>query len=173
MPTLSNLPRDVISYLIQFLHSKTIISLGLTSKYFFEITKNQREKDNKHRVVWKIIVWWRLHRSNLKMSFVYETNWSVCITYTRLLQALSNIPNGAKLPTDLLMATGDLYIYTHEEYHSYTLPIYTATPGYIWHLDKDKRSVMFYSKNSAPITILNVGGLYLSHILSIPKRLLN
>nr|QBK86373.1 MAG: hypothetical protein LCMAC102_01680 [Marseillevirus LCMAC102] len=59
MTTLSTLPNDNISTILSFLHQKAVIALGLTSKHFFARTKNQREKDNKCRGAWKIIVWWR------------------------------------------------------------------------------------------------------------------
>nr|QBK86356.1 MAG: F-box domain protein [Marseillevirus LCMAC102] len=203
MVTFSNLPHDVISYLLFFLQRKDVISLGFVSKHFGQITKNRREEDKiKCQAAWKIVNWWRLKRSCSEFKNFYGIDfkntdfddinfdgansdscvesvqsqlsrmWTHCDSYDMLLRALSNIPDGAKLPADLLIVSID----TCERRIPGTKIIitkYVGTPGYICDLDKINHSAIFYGYGDPSLLILcSKQNGYLDHILNIPKRCL-
>nr|QBK86271.1 MAG: F-box domain protein [Marseillevirus LCMAC102] len=124
MTTLSNLPRDNILTILSFLYPKTVISLGLTSKHFEQITKNQREENIKRLMSWKIFSWWR-----------WKRDWTSVKTYEDLELAFSNISDDTKIPASLFIKP----CYSRK----YGLTFRLA-PGYIHNLDKNKRQAEFY-----------------------------
>ncbi len=158
----------------------------------------------KCQAAWKIVDWWRLKRSysefvNFSSIDFKNTDfddidfdranfdssvesikhqllrmWKHCDSYDMLLRAFSNIPDGAKLPADLLMVSIDTCDHripgTTKMVGTYVVTKYVGIPGYICDLDKNNRSAIFYGYGNPSLLICSKQNGYLDYILNIPKR---